>query len=674
MNRLEEIIKKFIDEKHQMKREIAKIEAERARLAKIRNEKKAKQAYTVEVEAEIKELGRKISELGTQSQELQNKLDSKYIEIKRAINGEIDVLISKAMQEMREITENKEGIEERVQKQEDRNSKYEAQKQEFFAKFGRMPSLSERAQKENEIKEEECNKYRNELQLLNSKMEELQEEITSLAKNKREFRNGNFVELIKEKVEEVVEESIVLPFVEEVEETEQVEEIVETVESVEIVEENIEEENFEKIENIEEVENEIIENVEVIEEKEPEETFEEIIIEEFEPIEELNIEEFTSIEEINIEEFAKIDEIEVEEFEPIAELVVEEFKQPNQARIEELVEEIVEELEATVEENVEVVESIQEIEEKVEEIAENVQAIEENPEEIAENVQAIEETPEEIVEDVQAIEETPEEIVEDVQTIEENPEEIVEDVQTIEETPEEIVGNVQVIEEKVEEVETIQENNVEELEAVMENYVKKKEAAQEIKEQEVKINYGEKVTILNIIAKVQEREVVYVASLSNGATIKVYPNRQSEGKILEKERENINEIKEILLNYAISEYRTLDKKVIKKVDPVVCELLIRFAKKYNYDAQSLIYNYAMTFSRNEEIEADMMPQITYNLYFGEDTEITKREKDTLIRICKNARKNEKIEIIGYNTGLKRIKYIFRRTFNLNNNALPEGKY
>ena len=628
MNRLEEIIKKFIDEKHQMKREIAKIEAERARLAKIRNEKKAKQAYTVEVEAEIKELGRKISELGTQSQELQNKLDSKYIEIKRAINGEIDVLISKAMQEMREITENKEGIEERVQKQEDRNSKYEAQKQEFFAKFGRMPSLSERAQKENEIKEEECNKYRNELQLLNSKMEELQEEITSLAKNKREFRNGNFVELIKEKVEEVVEESIVLPFVEEVEETEQVEEIVETVESVEIVEENIEEENFEKIENIEEVENEIIENVEVIEEKEPEETFEEIIIEEFEPIEELNIEEFTSIEEINIEEFAKIDEIEVEEFEPIAELVVEEFKQPNQARIEELVEEIVEELEATVEENVEVVESIQEIEEKVEEIAENVQEIEETPEEIVGNVQAIEE----------------------------------------------IVEDVQVIEEKVEEVETIQENNVEELEAVIENYVKKKEVAQEIKEKEVKINYGEKVTILNIIAKVQEREVVYVASLSNGATIKVYPNRQSEGKILEKERENINEIKEILLNYAISEYRTLDKKVIKKVDPVVCELLIRFAKKYNYDAQSLIYNYAMTFSRNEEIEADMMPQITYNLYFGEDTEITKREKDSLIRICKNARKNEKIEIIGYNTGLKRIKYIFRRTFNLNNNALPEGKY
>lgn len=610
MNRLEEIIKNFIDEKHQIKRQIAKIEAERAQLAKIRNEKKAKKAYTIEVEAEIKELGRKISELGIQSQELQNKLDSKYIEVKRAINTEIDGLISKAMQEMREITENKEGIEERVQKQEDRNSKYEAQKQEFFAKFGRMPSLSDRAQKENKIKEEECNKDRNELISLNSKIEKLQEEISSLAKNKREFKNGNFVELIKEKVEEVVEESIVLPFVEEIEE------VVETVEFVE----DVKEEKVEELENIEQEENETIEDIQVIEEKEQVETFEEIIIEELEPIEEISIEEFAPIEEINIEEFAPIEEIEVEKFEPIAEMVVEEFKPTNEVKIEEVIEEKAETIEVIQEqENAE-------IKEEVEQITENIENVEQSENEIVKNVQEIEEKVEEV-------------------------------------KPSQIVNNVNEEETLIKEVE--------ELEAVMENYVKQKE---EEKETEEIVKFGEKVTILNIIAKVQEREVVYVASLNNGATIKVYPNRENEGKILEREKENINEIKEILLNYAIAEYRTLDKRVIKKVDPVVCEILIRFAKKYNYDAQSLIYNYAMTFSRNEEIEAETIPQITYNLYFGDDTQITKREKESLLRICKNARKNEKIEIIGYNTGLKRIKYIFRRTFNLNNNALPEGKY
>ena len=414
MNRLEEIIKNFIDEKHQIKRQIAKIEAERAQLAKIRNEKKAKKAYTIEVEAEIKELGRKISELGIQSQELQNKLDSKYIEVKRAINTEIDGLISKAMQEMREIAENKEGIEERVQKQEDRNSKYEAQKQEFFAKFGRMPSLSDRAQKENKIKEEECNKDRNELISLNSKIEKLQEEISSLAKNKREFKNGNFVELIKEKVEEVVEESIVLPFVEEIEE------VVETVEFVE----DVKEEKVEELENIEQEENETIEDIQVIEEKEQVETFEEIIIEELEPIEEISIEEFAPIEEINIEEFAPIEEIEVEKFEPKAEMVVEEFKPANEVKIEEVIEEKAETIEVIQEqENAE-------IKEEVEQITENIENVEQSENEIVKNVQEIEEKVEEV-------------------------------------KPSQIVNNVNEEETLIKEVE--------ELEAVMENYVKQKE-------------------------------------------------------------------------------------------------------------------------------------------------------------------------------------------------------
>ena len=38
-------------------------------------------------------------------------------------------------------------------------------------------------------------------------------------------------------------------------------------------------------------------------------------------------------------------------------------------------------------------------------------------------------------------------------------------------------------------------------------------------------------------------------------------------------------------------------------------------------------------------------------------------------------KNEKVEIIGYNVGIKKIKYMFKRVFSINDtNALPEGKY
>lgn len=612
MNRLEEIIKNFIDEKQQIKKEIAKIEAERAQLAQQRNEKKAQKAYTQEVEAEINELGNRIAELGNQSQGLQNKLDSKYIKVKRGINTEIDSLISKAMQEMREITESKEGKEEIVQKQESRNSRYEEQKQEFFAKFGRMPNLSERAQKENQIKEEECNKNKKEIVELETQIVKLQEEVSILAKNKREFRNGNFAEIIKETTEEakeLVEETIILPFVEDIEET--VEKDVEVEEFApveEIAEKNLEVEEFETVEETK------------TEELEP---IGEIKVEEIEPIEEIEIEEFEPIEEIKIEEFAPIEEIEIEEFTPIKEMQIEEFVPVEETKAEEI--QTIEnakpaEIEEIKEENVAQIEEIEEVKE------ENIEQIEEAK---AEEIQAIEEKVEEI--------KTTEEITESGET--------------------------------------------EELETVMENYVKQKETEQVAKieqtekEEKEPINFGEKVTISNIIAKIKDGEVLYVASLSNGEKINVYPNRENEGKILDREKENISEIKEILINYAIAEYRTLDKKVIKKVDPVVCEILIRFAKKYNYDAQSLIYSYAMTFSKNDEVEIDAMPQITYNLYFGEDTKISKKERETLLKICKNARKNEKIEIIGYNTGLKRIKYIFKRTFNLNNNnALTEGKY
>ena len=82
MNRLEEIqeiIKNFIYEKQQTKQQIAEIEQERTQLAQKRNERKSlngniDNAYANTVEAEICELGKQISNLGNQSQELQSKL------------------------------------------------------------------------------------------------------------------------------------------------------------------------------------------------------------------------------------------------------------------------------------------------------------------------------------------------------------------------------------------------------------------------------------------------------------------------------------------------------------------------------------------------------------------------------------------------------------------------
>ena len=83
----------------------------------------------------------------------------------------------------------------------------------------------------------------------------------------------------------------------------------------------------------------------------------------------------------------------------------------------------------------------------------------------------------------------------------------------------------------------------------------------------------------------------------------------------------------------------------------------------------------MSFSKNDEIELENVPSITYNFSFLQETNLSKKEKEIITKICKNAKKNNKIYIVGYNTGIKRIKYILKRTFNGNNlNELPEGKY
>ena len=675
MNRLRECIEKFIFEKQEISNEISKIERERNRIAQQRNEEKKNMKYvnadTEKMEAEVSELGRKIAELGDKSQELQRKIDAKSLNIKNEINSEIDGLISEENDKILSIEITKKELEEKITENEAKVKKYELQKNEFYFRFGRMPELSENSKKEIHSHEEECNRAKEKIVELNKEISNIQEKISELVENKKRFKNNNINKIINEignmtteidpreaKVEEMqiieqkpeekieeVEEAVVLPFIEEKIETK-------------------ENEN----ENIVEIEEINIDGIEPLEEL----NIEELNIAQFEPITELSIDDIEPIEELNIEE------IEIEDIAPIEELNVEEFKP---------VQEIENGNEFETEENIEIGEiepiTIEEIEEvapieTVEKIEKSVQQIEkENNTVEIEEIKEPEEIEDTDIEDlldnyaklIQEEEAEKSQAQEVNINIEEQPieniiEETVEEINPTENIAEETVANT--VEEIAQETEETENTAVEE--QLIENMVEEKAKPEGI------INFGERVMLNNIIVKIENGELVYKAQLSNGDVLKVYPCRE-ESKILERDKENRSEIKEILINYAIAEYRILDKKVVKKVDPAVCELLVRFAKKYNYDAQNLIYSYAMTFSKSDEAEIDSIPQITYNMYFTEGTNITKKERDALIKICKNARKNERIEIIGYSTGLSKIKYMFKRTMSVNNaNALPEGKY
>lgn len=213
------------------------------------------------------------------------------------------------------------------------------------------------------------------------------------------------------------------------------------------------------------------------------------------------------------------------------------------------------------------------------------------------------------------------------------------------------IGNNQKIEEK--EIITFEEK------------AEKEEQIQTI-EQEVKLS--------NIMAKIENGEILYKAQLSNGEEINIYPTKSIIGNQLLRDKEKREELKSVLTNYAIQNHKNFDKKVINKIDPTICEILIIFANKYNHDAQNLIYNYTMTFSQNGEYNIDNLPIITYNFSYLNETYLSKKEKNIIEKICKNARKNNNIDIIGYSSKINKIKYLLRKIFTLNNiNALPEGK-
>ena len=225
----------------------------------------------------------------------------------------------------------------------------------------------------------------------------------------------------------------------------------------------------------------------------------------------------------------------------------------------------------------------------------------------------------------------------------------------------------QIIEEIVAEQTAVKENTEEDIITF--------EEEEENKERVIIPLFGQKATISTIIVKIEEEQLLYKAQMSDGEEIKIYPSKLGEESVLLRDKKNREECKEILINYATSEYKIFDKKVINKIDPLVCELLIECAEKYGYNAQELIYNYAMSFSDNIEYDTELVPAITYNLAYLEQCNLNKKEKSIVNKICRKARKNDGIDIIETYTGFKKIKYILKRIFSVNNvKVLPEAKY
>lgn len=205
---------------------------------------------------------------------------------------------------------------------------------------------------------------------------------------------------------------------------------------------------------------------------------------------------------------------------------------------------------------------------------------------------------------------------------------------------------------------------------------------QEIKEKEIitledeKIEQSETINtlgkpeLIDIIIKVENGKVIYKAQISDGKTITI--NTVKNRVLVE---ENRKKIKDILINYAIKEYKNIDKKVLSRIDPVICLILQEFANKYNENEQKLIYDYAMSFSKIEKYHEGALPNITYNLSYINEAQLSSKERKTINKICKNASQNRQIDVIGGTIKLTKIKYILIKIFNIKQvDRLPEGKY
>lgn len=495
MNDLDEIkkvIKNFIYEAKQAQVQISELENQRMQLANQRNEKKQDNTnyYTVDVNA----LGQKISELGNESQELQNKLNFKFIEVKKIVDLTVDNVITDKIRKIRKMEEEKQEIEEKILNQKGKNAKYEIRKQEFFERFGRVPELSVRAQKEEKNQDEQNTFFKQKIEEIDNYVINMEKELTEFVTVKRNFKNKNWNSIIENKNED---------------------------------------------------NEEVIQNQEITEEAGELPLMEEFQIEELEPVEYIKAEEFQPIEKIEIGEI---------EIEPI--------KDTNEI--------------------------------------ENVKTYDEQK-------------------DMDQIEVLARAIVEEI---------------------------------IAEQTKDLSINNMQEQEKTLFENTEKQESKKE------------KVMLTDIIAKVEDGEIVYKAQISNGDELKIYPTLEVKN-ILLNDKEYREEIKE--------KNQIFDKSVINKIDPTICELLEKFAKKYNYDEKNLINNYVSSFSK--ENNNDNNVHIIYNFYYLKDSNLSRREKSIISKICRKSMGNKNVDIIGGITGFGKIKYIFKKLFDFNSvKALQEGKY
>lgn len=211
-------------------------------------------------------------------------------------------------------------------------------------------------------------------------------------------------------------------------------------------------------------------------------------------------------------------------------------------------------------------------------------------------------------------------------------------------------------------------NNINEITKNLEKEIITLEETEE--NQLVNTNTEEPTTIKNIVVKVENGELIYKAELSNETTIKIYPIKE---KILEKEKFERETWKRELIEYSAKNYRNLRNIAIKKMDPIVCEILDRYAGQYDMDSQNLVYNYVMSFSSIDDYDSDILPAITYNLSYINEAKISKKEIKSLQKIVKNSTQNALVDIIGNVTLSEKIKCFMKKIFNISSaNILPEG--
>ena len=277
-----EEIKKFKEQYQEQRKQISKIEIKRNQLAEQRNSAK-KNAVTESDWQNINDLGKEISNLGNQSQELQKQVDREILESKKQIISKIDNLIAEEIRKARLINEQIQEIEDDNKVHQERKVRYEIQKQEFYKRFGREPEFSEETREEISKLTEKFKESQKEIIKLENRVNEIESGIQQMANIKEDFKRGNIQKILEEAqteqktfVEEAKEE---MPQIEEIQiEEAPVIENIEIEEPPELEELNIEDlyvdefKEFPEEKDTDPIEEDLIKQIEkLLEEKELEE-------------------------------------------------------------------------------------------------------------------------------------------------------------------------------------------------------------------------------------------------------------------------------------------------------------------------------------------------------------------------------------------------------------------